>query len=148
MKTPRQGNLFAEEKELSAWEAADQADRLLAEVVFNIPVNTLFHYLIPDHLRDQVKPGARLKLPFGRGNQLQVGYCVGTRRFDEAFGERPPEISKIKEVFEVVDEAPLVNGGMLELTRWIADYYLCGWGQVLESVIPAGVKRTRRGREW
>ncbi len=30
---------------------------------------------------------------------------------------------------------------MLRLTRWIADYYLCGWGQVLHGVVPAGVRK-------
>ena len=29
---------------------------------------------------------------------------------------------------------------MLDLTKWIAGRYLGGWGQVLDSVIPAGVK--------
>ena len=30
---------------------------------------------------------------------------------------------------------------MLELTRWIAERYLCPWGVVLQSVVPAGVKK-------
>ena len=29
---------------------------------------------------------------------------------------------------------------MLRLTEWMADYYLCPWGQVLEAVVPAGVR--------
>ena len=29
---------------------------------------------------------------------------------------------------------------MLRLTEWMADYYLCSWGQVLEAVVPAGVR--------
>ena len=29
---------------------------------------------------------------------------------------------------------------MLRLTEWMAEYYLCGWGQVLEAVVPAGVR--------
>ena len=30
---------------------------------------------------------------------------------------------------------------MLALTRWIADYYACSWGQALDAVVPAGVKK-------
>ena len=30
---------------------------------------------------------------------------------------------------------------MLELTRWIAGYYACSWGQALDAVVPAGVKK-------
>ena len=30
---------------------------------------------------------------------------------------------------------------MLELTRWMADYYACSWGQALDAAVPAGVKK-------
>lgn len=146
MGKERQQKLFAEptpEPRRPAWETADLADRQLAEVVFNLPLNRVFHYLVPDHLRGEVRPGARLKAPFGRGNQLQTGYCVGVLTGSELGGESTrgtPDLSKLKEVFEVVDASALVTPNMLELTRWIANYYLCGWGQVLESVIPAGVR--------
>ena len=30
---------------------------------------------------------------------------------------------------------------MLELTRWMAGYYACSWGQALDAVVPAGVKK-------
>lgn len=141
MTQERQQQLFSEpepEPRKPAWELADLADRQLAEVVFNLPLNRVFHYLVPDHLRGEVKPGSRLKLPFGRGNQLQTGYCVGVL----TGGELPAEtnVAKLKEVFEVVDASALVTPNMLALTKWIAEYYLCGWGQVLESIIPAGVR--------
>jgi primosomal protein N' (replication factor Y) len=29
---------------------------------------------------------------------------------------------------------------MLRMTRWIAEHYLCSWGQVLEAVVPSGVR--------
>lgn len=146
MATERQQKLFNEpppEPKKPAWKIADIADRQLAEVVFNLPISRVFHYLVPDHLRGEVRPGARLKLPFGRGNQLQTGYCVGLRNGSQ-IAEDPRlqqvDVAKLKDVFEVVDASALVTPNMLELTRWIADHYLCGWGQVLESVIPAGVR--------
>jgi primosomal protein N' (replication factor Y) len=36
---------------------------------------------------------------------------------------------------------------MLRLTQWMADYYLCPWGQVLEAVVPAGVRGMAGTRE-
>ena len=36
---------------------------------------------------------------------------------------------------------------MLRLTRWMADYYLCPWGQVLEAVVPAGVRHQAGTRD-
>ena len=34
----------------------------------------------------------------------------------------------------------IVDDHVMKLTRWMADYYLCGWGQVLHAVVPAGVR--------
>ena len=47
----------------------------------------------------------------------------------------------MKTIDSLVDREPLLSANMLKLTRWIADYYLCSWGQVLDSVVPAGVKQ-------
>jgi primosomal protein N' (replication factor Y) len=140
MMDEKQQQLFATET-LPAphpWEIANEQDLLYAGVVFNLPVETVFTYLIPDDLRLAVQPGQRLKVPFGRGNQTQIGYCVEVRQPTDA--EREERAGKLKPVFGVVDEEPLLTLRMLELTQWIADRYLCAWGQVLESVIPAGVK--------
>ncbi|HCD01632.1 MAG TPA: primosomal protein N', partial [Planctomycetaceae bacterium] len=150
MSRSRQQSLFdlppepppkgAEADPAVTWQAAAQADRLAAQVVFNRPLDTAFHYLVPDALRDQLEPGQRVRVPFGRGNRSTVGFCVGL--------ERPPEtLGRLKEIDSIADARRLVDPAMLELTRWIAHRYLCGWGQVLESVIPAGVKRQAGTRQ-
>jgi primosomal protein N' (replication factor Y) len=118
---------------LTPWEQADAADRLFAEVVFNRPLPTVFLYQVPPDLRDRVGPGRRVEAPFGASNERLIGYCVGLTR------SAPPGRS-IKALTAVLDTRPLVDEHLLQLTRWIADRYLCGWGQVLEAVIPAGVK--------
>ena len=72
-------------------------------------------------------------VPLGKGNRLVQGYCV--RVATQPRGLRP-----LKSVAEVVDRQSLLSPAMLRLTRWIAGYYLCSWGQVLETVLPAGVR--------
>jgi primosomal protein N' (replication factor Y) len=137
----KQHNLFQPEDfpdPPTAWETADLTDVVCAEVVFNIPVDQTFLYRVPDELRGHVQAGQRVKAPFGRGNQVQVGYCVGLAKPPETWG--PERFAKIKFLTELVDVTPLLSGPMLQLTRWIGEHYLCAWGQVLESVIPAGVK--------
>ncbi|MBM81723.1 MAG: primosomal protein N' [Planctomycetaceae bacterium] len=116
------------------WEEAAANDRLSAEIVVNRPLSTGFHYLVPDGLRERLQPGMRVEIPFGRGNRKTTGFCV-------AIGPPPKLRQRLKEVASVLDSEPLVSAEMLELTAWIADRYLCGWGQVLESIIPAGVKK-------
>ena len=143
MTNPRQTSLFSEAELPSnplAWELAADADRLLAEVVFNRPLTTVYHYLVPNNLRELIGPGRRVQVPFGRGNQSINGFCVG-------LSTQIPTGKALKSVTAVVDREALIDARMLELTRWIADRYLCGWGQVLESIIPAGVKSKAGSRE-
>ena len=89
--------------------------------------------LVPDALRPAVSVGKRLQVPFGRSNRRLLGYCVGVRV--ESGSRRP-----LKEVQRVVDAAPLLSAALLQLSQWMADYYLAPWGQVLETVLPAGVR--------
>jgi primosomal protein N' (replication factor Y) len=121
------------------WELADQEDRLCAQLVFNRPVDAVFDYLVPDALRGKLKPGHRVKAPFGRGNRLAVGYCV-------ALGQ-PTTTHELKRIHSVIDSRPLLSSHALALTRWIADRYLCAWGQVLDTVVPAGVKNRAGTRD-
>lgn len=106
-------------------------------VVLNRPVDQVFTYRLPERLRGLTVPGARVRVPLGRGNTPAVGYCV---RLDDAPG---PDVDpgRVKDVIEVLDDPPLIDAAMLDLTRWIAGYYACSWGQALDAVVPAGVKK-------
>jgi len=138
-----QASLFSEDElpeNLAPWEIADQADRLLAEVVLDRPLSTVFHYVVPEGLRELIAPGQRVEVPFGAGNQSLIGYCVGTTRLS-------PTHRTLKPLAAILDRNPLIDVSLLELTKWIAEHYLCGWGQVLQAVIPAGVKSNAGTRE-
>src|SRR5262245_11119125 len=107
-----------------------------AGVVFNRPIDQVLSYHIPSRLERIIQPGQRVRVPLGQANKLTVGYCV-------AVNQNPPsgvEQARIKDVTEVLDPKPLIDQKMLALTRWIADYYACSWGQALDAVVPAGVK--------
>ena len=120
--------------DLPEWEQAAAEDILIAEVVFNLPLEKPYSYKVPDEFRDLLQAGMRVKAPLGRGNRSVTGYCVNVRQPEDAS-------RRLKDIQEVLDTEPLLNSVMLELTHWIAQRYLCGWGQVLDSVIPAGVRR-------
>ena len=122
------------------WQQAAMEDVLVAEVVFNLPLERPYTYSIPEELRDRVRAGQRVRAPLGRGNRTVVGYCVAVRQAES--GQRT-----LKPIEELLDAEPLLSGQMLELTRWIGERYLCGWGQVLDSVIPAGVRKKSGTRE-
>ncbi len=129
--TESQQSLF--ESEPPPWELDDAGQQLVATVV--IPIGPLreLDYAVPDPLAGQVQIGQRVRVPLGRGDRLAVGYCVKLE-------VRPAAGRPLKPVAGLVDPRSLLSSAMLELTRWIADYYLCGWGQVLDTVVPSAVR--------
>src|SRR4051812_460825 len=92
-----------------------------AGVVFNRPVEQVFTYRVPARLAPSIQPGQRVNVPLGRGNKVVPGYCV---RVDAELPEGV-EPTRLKEVVELLDDPALVDGAMLELTRWMASYYAC-----------------------
>ncbi|MFO0887866.1 MAG: primosomal protein N' [Isosphaeraceae bacterium] len=107
-----------------------------AGVVVNRPIDQVLTYRVPARLAGTVCPGQRVRVPLGKGNKPAVGYCVHVQ-------DSPPEglnVRRLKELVEVLDTVPLIDARMLELTRWIAEYYICSWGQALETAVPAGVR--------
>ncbi len=137
MASSRQQSLF--DSEPAPWEADDAASAPVATVVLATGPPGEFDYLVPeafcvaDRPEQLVEPGRRVRVPLGRGNRRVVGYCVAVDT--KPIGER-----RLKSVAEVVDRQTLISPAILRLTRWMADYYLCPWGQVLEAVVPAGVR--------
>ena len=105
---------------------------LYAQIIFRKNLERSFTYSVPESLAESVAVGKRVQVPFGKGNQKTVGYCVELNR-------TKPERA-VKAVTAVIDDEPLLTPALLQLTRWMADYYLCGWGQVLNAVVPAGAK--------
>src|SRR6202790_4694639 len=113
-------------------EVQAQAAGLFADIVFDRPLDHAFTYAVGVDLRAKIGVGKRVRAPFGRGDKATIGYCV---RLSET---APPRA--VKELLDVLDEEALLTDNLLRLTRWMADYYLCGWGQVLNAVVPAGAR--------
>ncbi len=126
-----QKNLFDTQPE--PWEEDDQSHQLVATVVFPRGVPGEYDYLIPDSMSARVAAGCRVRVPLGRGNRPREGYCVRVET-------KPAGRRRLKPVKDVIDQRSLLSPAMLRLTEWIARHYLCDLAQVLEAVVPAGVR--------
>ena len=115
------------------------ATRVFADIVFDRPLDHAYSYAVPAELVGRIAIGKRIEAPFGRGDKATVGYCVGVH-------EVLP-LREVKTITRVLDDEALLTDSLLRLTRWMADYYLCGWGQVLQAVLPAGVRDQAGTRE-
>lgn len=133
----QQQHLFDDDP--APWELDSQAEQRVATVVFAEPPHGPFDYLIPQQFID-LRPGGRLRVPLGRGNRSLIGYCVDVQT-------RPRAGRPLKDIRSLIDSQPLLSPSMIELTKWLADYYLCSWGQAIEAVLPASVRGQAGTRE-
>ncbi len=102
----------------------------LLRIAIPAPLYTLFDYLPPgDVAADQLRPGIRVKVPFGRGKR--IGVLVATHVEGD-----PDMASKLKAVEQVIDTTPLLDDETLKLLRWAADYYRHPPGEVICSALP------------
>lgn len=110
----------------------DNVYKLYAEVILPLPVEARFTYAVPDTMVEAVNVGHRVIVPFG------------TRKFHtgiiEALTPRPPEGFQVKEIAVMLDDTPIVRHPQLKMWSWIADYYMCGIGDVYKAAVPAGLK--------
>lgn len=113
---------------------------LFADIVFDRPLDHPYTYAVPAALAGKVGVGKRVEAPFGRGGKTTSGFCVRVT-------STPPARGEVKELARVLDDDALVDDHLMKLTRWMADYYLCGWGQVLHAVVPAGVRENAGTRQ-
>jgi primosomal protein N' (replication factor Y) len=96
---------------------------LIADVVFDIPLDHPFSYLVPAGLA--VSRGQRVAAPLqGRS---RVGVVVALRE-GEAAGLKPLQ--------RAVEPHPVLSEAALELTRWAANESLSSWGSTLLSLLP------------
>ncbi len=145
-------------KPLPPWELDDLANRKIAKVVFPSGYDAVLDYLVPGELAGTLEPGMRVMVPLGKGNRPVLGYCLDiTRAGGEGVLAATPGCAtskssnlpgvalrytpgSLKAILSLVDERRLLSDKMLQLTRWIAEHYLCSLGQVLEAMLPAGVR--------
>ncbi|MDZ7288657.1 MAG: primosomal protein N', partial [candidate division KSB1 bacterium] len=103
------------------------------DIYFALPLSRGYTYRVPENLEAMAQVGCRALVPLGK--RVATGFIV--RHVDKI--DFPPE--KLRDILDVLDEAPLFDASRLELAQWIADYYLCGLGEVLRTMLPPGLEK-------
>lgn len=124
---------------------------LYAQVAFPVHLSKTFTYRLPSTIQQLARVGSRVVARLGA--KPLTGYIVALLprlRSGTSLVE-----SEIKEIQELLDIDPPLTAEVLEITRWVADYYAAPWGEVMRAALPAGVNATveqmvsitTRGRE-
>jgi primosomal protein N' (replication factor Y) len=105
---------------------------MFAEVAVPVSVRQTFTYRLRGDMALRAQAGSRVLVPFGK--KFLTGFVIGLR--ETLDGE--VEEGDIKDVEELLDESPVITPGIMELTRWVSDYYFAPWGECLRAALPAG----------
>lgn len=104
---------------------------MIAQIVFKLPLLLTFEYEIADN--QNVKIGYRVIVSFR--NKLREGIIVSIQKTGDLSRKY-----KLKPVIMIPDNFAVITLETIAFSRWIADYYLCSWGEILFQTIPAGIK--------
>jgi len=107
-------------------------------VILPLPLPKLYTYRVPFELNDNVVIGGLVIVQFGAKRTLS---CIVA-----AVHEMPPKEYQAKYILEFIDDAPVVTQPQLKLFRWIAEYYLCTLGEVINAALPAALKLSSESR--
>ena len=104
---------------------------IYADVILPLPLEGVFTYSVPDSLKEQVKTGFRVLVPFGR-SKTYIGIVANIHDNTPTF--------KVKDISAVLDNSRMVIDKQLRLWQWISKYYMSSIGDVYNAAFPAGLK--------
>ncbi|MEC7386265.1 MAG: primosomal protein N', partial [Gemmatimonadota bacterium] len=90
-----------------------------------LPIHRTFTYRI--NTESQPPLGTRVLVPFRQ--QEHIGWVVGPGS--------APEIKQIRPVLSILDDSPQLPVELLDLCRWMAEYYVAPLGMALRTALPA-----------
>ncbi len=101
------------------------------DVALPVPLDMVFTYRVPADASPIV--GGRVLVPFRQ--QRMTGIVVELH-------DRKPSV-QIKNLISVLDATPVLDEQLLQLGRWIADYYLAPIGEVFRTMLPLSAEFKR-----
>lgn len=105
---------------------------LYVQVILPMAVPKAYTYYVPSEFANEIAFGKRVEVQFGR-SKLYAGLVVDILK-------EKPDFSKVKPILSVIDDAPIFNPNQWKFWRWMANYYLCSIGEVMNAALPANLK--------
>ncbi len=103
-----------------------------ARVIVDRSADREFDYLIPDNLAGRVQVGSRVRLPFR--NRASIGTVV------DLPDESPVPEASLRPLNAVIGDKPVISPVLIDLARWMADYYCCPVETAMRSVLPQVIR--------
>ncbi|QMU65394.1 MAG: primosomal protein N' [Flavobacteriaceae bacterium] len=99
------------------------------DVILPIPIQKSFRYRVSEAEADFLKEGYRVAVPFGN-SKIYTGLVI-------AIHQNAPTLYDAKEIYQILDDKPIINTLQLAHWEWISDYYMCALGDVYRAALPS-----------
>ncbi len=103
-----------------------------AVVVLPIPIPQLYTYRIPKEFMEIAQTGIRVIVQFGR-QRVITGII-------DRIHKNPPNVYAAKPLLDILDADPVVTPEQVKAMKWMASYYMCTYGEVINAGLPSGLK--------
>ncbi|MDQ3474522.1 MAG: primosomal protein N', partial [Acidobacteriota bacterium] len=108
---------------------------LYAKVAVPLHVSQTFTYRLPETARELAHVGSRVLVPLGRS--AVTAFIV--ELLPDLSSHQTLTDTDIRSVEKVLDPTPLITPEVLEITRWVSEYYGSPWGEILKAALPPGI---------
>ncbi|MDN3548507.1 replication restart helicase PriA [Mucilaginibacter aquaedulcis] len=105
---------------------------LFAEVILPLAISKNYTYRVPYEQNDAIAVGKRVVVQFGK-SKLYTAIV-------KEISSLAPEKYEAKYIIEILDDRPVVTAHQLHFWQWLADYYMCNIGEVMNAALPAALK--------
>ncbi len=102
-----------------------------AEIIIPLALPQNYTWAVPQQYSSVIQPGVRAEVELK--NKKYAG--VVKRIFPQK-----PEGFNPKPILNVLDKEPVIHPEQLKLWQWIANYYMCSEGEVMQAAVPSNFK--------
>lgn len=108
-----------------------------ARVMVDDSGGNAFDYELPEPLAETLQVGVRVRVPVR--TRTALGTIIEIRDHTEVHG--------VKLISEVVSPEPILSPLLIDLGRWIADYYCCPIETALRTILPNVIRKAELGHK-
>jgi primosomal protein N' (replication factor Y) len=101
------------------------------EVVLPLSLAKTFTYRISESEFYFIKKGMRVAVPFGK-SKIYTALVIDIH-------QNEPNLYEAKEIHQILDEKPIATETQIKHWAWVANYYMCGIGDVYRGAFPSGL---------
>lgn len=105
---------------------------MLVEVIIPLALRKNYTWSVPSRLEEKIVPGIRVEVMLGKTKH----YAGIVKKLVT----QKPEGFAPKDILQVLDDAPIIGQLQLQWWEWLAAYYLCTEGEVMQAALPANLK--------